>query len=1113
MRRKKRGADSPCSHPHRTDDLAFAYSKTLPVTILYDEAGLQIYDQLITQAADEYYLYNAELSLLREHAREIVPRCFGFETRATAQLRARAPRRSNETLERLAQFEAGFGADGSPIQPKREEEKQKQQKEDGGDGGGGGDGGVPPPAFGQHAPRADGEAKEKWGDGRVGRYNGGVNAEEGLDRALGRRAAALTVGVPDGSAGGKEQGEVEMEAEAQPTLHMIELGAGSLRKSVHLIRALAELPLEGSHDDDSQSGSGEEKKREWKKPGVIYHALDLDKSELIRTLQEIKRTEGDAEQQHDAPTVYGGKVGINGLWATYDQGLEWIGKGGLAQFERAQEDDVGGRKKAAEEGRRCFVWLGSSIGNFDRRGATDFLRAARERAMRPGDTMLIAMDRRNAAAEVALAYNDSRGWTDKFIMNGLRHANRILRGRSDEGGEGEGEDVLDLDKFEYHDRYNEVEGRHESYYRSKVAQVLRIPLSGGSVTEVPLEEGELIHVERSHKYSAREALDTFDGAGLRVVQKWTDESGRYDVWLVEHPGFHFSSSRVFTGQRSDALQGWTQQETHDRRGSHQYDSDGRSGWNGVGPLPQQCHDFGMPTTDDWARMWKAWDTVTLSMIPREMLMEKPIDLRHLCLFYLGHVVSECVWCSFLSQVSREATWRACSHLTLPTPPACHCQPGFTDINIARFFDEPHLNQHFSDIFERGIDPSIESGECTHSHSKVPEKPEDWPKLEEILAYRAAVAQRVYGLYDDFATGKRELNRRAARMVFNVYEHIALHMETLLYMLAQSHKTQPPAGFTTPDWATLARDWDAQDAQQGGEPAREALIRFKSASVTLGHLDDESQDYEYKIHTPSPDVRYLNQQLGSPEFGWDIESPARKVHVAGFSIMAAPINNEQYAKFMQASGITTPPASWVHVGAEGESPGNPLDYFVRTVYGPVSMKAARLWPCQASAAELEAYAEWKGGRLPTQAELRRFLDAEHGPNCTDRPGSNVGFRNWHPVPPQLASRDTDGTVLPAHCGGVWLWTSSPLEPFEGYKPSTLYPGYSSDFFDGKHNVILGGSWATVPSIAGRRSCVNWYQQKYPYGEFRASICRRVTLLTCGYNCCFTVFAGALVAFDK
>ena len=243
--------------------------------------------------------------------------------------------------------------------------------------------------------------------------------------------------------------------------------------------------------------------------------------------------------------------------------------------------------------------------------------------------MLIAMDRRNDPSEIAKAYNDSQGWTNKFIMNGLVHANHVL-----------GATVFDPSKFEYHDRYNDVEGRHESYYRSKVAQTLTIPSADGTKDlTASLEEGELIHVERSHKYSTREALDTFEGAGLRVVQKWTDSSDRYDIWLVESPAFHFPSSTLFTGSRSDVIAGLSESERNDMHGSHEYDTDGRTGWNGIGHLPRNCLDFGCPSLEDWDRMWKAWDTVTLTMIPHEMLFEKPIDLRHLCLFYLGHVVS------------------------------------------------------------------------------------------------------------------------------------------------------------------------------------------------------------------------------------------------------------------------------------------------------------------------------------------------------------------------------------------------------------------------------------------------------------------------------------------
>ncbi|HXL46969.1 MAG TPA: SUMF1/EgtB/PvdO family nonheme iron enzyme, partial [Candidatus Binatia bacterium] len=42
----------------------------------------------------------------------------------------------------------------------------------------------------------------------------------------------------------------------------------------------------------------------------------------------------------------------------------------------------------------------------------------------------------------------------------------------------------------------------------------------------------------------------------------------------------------------------------------------------------------------------------------------------------------------------------------------------------------------------------------------------------------------------------------------------------------------------------------------------------------------------------------------------------------------------------------------------------------------------------------------------------------------------------------------------------------------------YEGYSADFFDGKHFVLKGASWATAAELV-RRSFRNWFQAHYPY----------------------------------
>lgn len=69
-----------------------------------------------------------------------------------------------------------------------------------------------------------------------------------------------------------------------------------------------------------------------------------------------------------------------------------------------------------------------------------------------------------------------------------------------------------------------------------------------------------------------------------------------------------------------------------------------------------------------------------------------------------------------------------------------------------------------------------SWSCMQDHSAVPEKDEDWPALQEILAFRDRVRQRVLDLYDDLESGKRARTRRTDRILWMTYEHEAFHAE-------------------------------------------------------------------------------------------------------------------------------------------------------------------------------------------------------------------------------------------------------------------------------------------------------------------------------------------------
>ncbi|KIJ65772.1 hypothetical protein HYDPIDRAFT_87355 [Hydnomerulius pinastri MD-312] len=404
------------------------------------------------------------------------------------------------------------------------------------------------------------------------------------------------------------------------------------------------------------------------------------------------------------------------------------------------------------------------------------------------------------------------------------------------------------------------------------------------------------------------------------------------------------------------------------------------------------------------------------MIPQEMLHQKPIDLRHKCLFYIGHI------------------------------------PTFLDMLMSKALNEPNTEpKNFTLIFERGIDPHVDDPDHCHRHSEVPEKDEDWPTLATILGFRDRVRARLLKLYEDYRTGARTLNRHVGRMLAATLEHEGWHVETLLYMLIQraGTGTLPPPGFTVPPWEALAEQWNATT-----RPPTTPTVTLGPTTVVLGHQDCEGDDLKSGI----------TEMVDGHEFGWDNESPARAVEVKQVKMEWRPITNAEYFAFFQDHKEVGLPPSWVE-SDEGMK--------VRTLYGPVPMAIAQHWPVLTSYDGLMAYAKSKGGRLPTEPELRLFLDTyEVGHNG----GANVGFRNWHPVPATAGLEELGGR---GSNGGVWEWTSTLLDNHEGLFPTEHFPGYSTDFFDGKHHVSLGGSYATIPRLAGRRTVRNFYQHNYPY----------------------------------
>ena len=152
------------------------------------------------------------------------------------------------------------------------------------------------------------------------------------------------------------------------------------------------------------------------------------------------------------------------------------------------------------------LFLGSTIGNFERRRALDFLTALR-RLLQPGDALLLAADLVKDPAQMLRAYADSIGLTAAFNLNLLGRINRELRGD------------FDLAGFQHEARWNERERRIEMHLRSLQDQTAFI--AEADLT-LHFEAGETIWTESSHKFQLDELCEMAGRGGFRVQAQWVD---------------------------------------------------------------------------------------------------------------------------------------------------------------------------------------------------------------------------------------------------------------------------------------------------------------------------------------------------------------------------------------------------------------------------------------------------------------------------------------------------------------------------------------------------------------------------------------------------------------
>jgi L-histidine Nalpha-methyltransferase len=164
-----------------------------------------------------------------------------------------------------------------------------------------------------------------------------------------------------------------------------------------------------------------------------------------------------------------------------------------------------------------LLFLGSTIGNFNRNEAGMFLRQIRKR-MQPGDSLLLGADLVKSRAKLLSAYDDPIGVTAAFNLNILARMNRELGAR------------FDVTQFAHEARYNERHARVEMHLRSRIAQEVRI---GELDLTIAFTEGETIWTESSHKFRAEEIVSMTERTGWNCIRQWVDRDWGFAETLFQ----------------------------------------------------------------------------------------------------------------------------------------------------------------------------------------------------------------------------------------------------------------------------------------------------------------------------------------------------------------------------------------------------------------------------------------------------------------------------------------------------------------------------------------------------------------------------------------------------
>ncbi|MGL5806347.1 MAG: ergothioneine biosynthesis protein EgtB [Xenococcaceae cyanobacterium] len=311
-----------------------------------------------------------------------------------------------------------------------------------------------------------------------------------------------------------------------------------------------------------------------------------------------------------------------------------------------------------------------------------------------------------------------------------------------------------------------------------------------------------------------------------------------------------------------------------------------------------------------------------------------------------------------------------------------------------------------------------------------------PTVEEVYQYRHYVDRAMEELFQEIS-GDCEIES----LIILGLNHEQQHQELLLTDLKYNFAINPlrPA---------YCRDAIYRTARQGKSEETSDLTCLVSTSP--------KNSARQKNWLDCPGGLYEIGFAGS-QFAFDNESPRHKIYLQDYRLASQLVTNAEYLEFIEAGGYSKP-EYWLAEGwatIQTENWQAPLywekidgEWWTMTLAG-MRVIDENEPVCHVSLYEADAYASFRGKRLPTEAEWEVVASQQA------IAGNFVESGRLHPV----AATEVNSHQM---FGDFWEWTQSAYLPYPGFQSATGAVGEYNGKFMCNQMVLRGGSCVTSTS---------------------------------------------------